>query len=118
MRISGELYFALDPSCLMAGGKLSAVYDGGWVKAWFIAYADFLIAWKPFHYDIAMGVSIGVSVTLGVDLLGDLLFLHVRARGGSALWGPPFAGTARDHVLHRFVYGQIREPGASTRPSP
>ncbi len=97
LRISGELYFALTPSCLMAGGKLSAVFDVGWLKAWFIAYADFLIGWKPFRYDIALGVSIGVSVNLGVDIGPSTISLAFTFEIGTDLhlWGPPFAGTAR-----------------------
>src|SRR5262249_18565494 len=57
-------------------------------------YADFLIAWKPFHYDIAMGVSIGVSATLGVDT-GLSLTIAFELGADLHLWGPPFAGTAR-----------------------
>lgn len=97
LRITGELYFALTPSCLMAGGKLRAVYDGGWLRAWFTAYADFLIAWKPFRYDIAMGVSIGVTATLRVDMGLFTISLSIAVELGTDLhlWGPPFAGTAR-----------------------
>jgi hypothetical protein len=81
----------------MAGGKLDAVYDKGWVKAWFIAYADFLISWKPFHYDIAIGVSIGASATVSVDLGFFTISKTFTFELGADLhvWGPPFAGTAR-----------------------
>ena len=114
LRIAGELYFALTPSCLMAGGKLSAVYDGRSVKAWFVAYADFLIAWKPFHYDIAMGVSIGVSATLSTDA-GISLTIAFELGADLHLWGPPFAGTARvkfDIVSFTVKFGdqERREP--------
>jgi hypothetical protein len=97
IRVTGELYFALTPSCLMAGGKLSAVYDGGWVKAWFIAYADFLVAWKPFHYDISIGVSLGASATVSIDLGLFSISLTVSFELGVDLhvYGPDFSGTAR-----------------------
>ena len=93
VHVSGELYFALTPSCLMAGGRLSAVFDIGWVRAWFIAYVDFFIAWKPFSYDIAIGIHIGVSVTL--ELLFFSVSLTVEIGADLHVWGPPFAGTAR-----------------------
>ena len=60
--IKGESYFALTNTCVMAGGRLEAVFDGGAVRAWFTAYADFLVAWDPFHYDIGVGVEIGASL--------------------------------------------------------
>src|SRR4030095_8270489 len=59
--IKGESYFALTSSCVMAGGRLEIAYRKGGIYASFTAYADFLIAWDPFHYD----VRIGVSVTAG-----------------------------------------------------
>jgi hypothetical protein len=93
VHVTGELYFALTPSCLMAGGRLSAVFDIGWVRAWFIAYVDFFIAWKPFSYDIAIGIHIGVSVT--VDLFFFSVSLTVEIGADLHVWGPPFAGTAR-----------------------
>lgn len=97
IRITGELYFALTPSCLMAGGKLSAVYDIGWAKAWFVAYADFIISWKPFHYDIKIGVSIGASATVSVDLGLFTISKTFTFELGADLhiWGPDFAGEAR-----------------------
>lgn len=97
IRVTGELYFALTPSCLMAGGKLSAVYDGGWVKAWFIAYADFLVAWKPFHYDIRIGVSLGASATVSIDLGLFSISMTISFELGVDLhvYGPDFSGTAR-----------------------
>ena len=97
LRITGELYFALTPSCLMAGGKLSAVYDAGWLRAWFIAYADFLVSWKPFHYDIQIGVSLGASATVSIDLGLFTISISISFELGVDLhiWGPKFAGTAR-----------------------
>ena len=50
--IKGEAYFALTNTCVMAGGRLEAAFDAGGLRAWFIAYADVLIAWDPFQYDV------------------------------------------------------------------
>ena len=88
LSITGETYFALTPSCLMAGGRLDLVFHAGPIRAWFHAYADFLIAWKPFHYDIEVGIRIGVALHLAIFTLSIELaaWLH--------LWGPPFGGIA------------------------
>ncbi|MEZ4466483.1 MAG: DUF6603 domain-containing protein [bacterium] len=57
--VKGESYFALTNSCVMAGLRFEASYDIGWLRAWFKAWADFLVSWDPFHYDISIGVSLG-----------------------------------------------------------
>ena len=88
LSITGETYFALTPSCLMAGGKLAIVFQAGPIRAWFYAYADFLIAWKPFHYDIEVGIRIGVALHLVIFTLTIELAASVH------LWGPPFGGIA------------------------
>ena len=86
LRVTAEMYFALTPSCLMAGGKMSVVYSSGAIKAWFCAYADFLLSWQPFHYTIDMGISIGVEADLG------LFSISVHLSVGLHIWGPQFAG--------------------------
>ncbi len=48
LKLSGDIYFALTPSALMAGGRLSAVYSTGPIKAWFTAEADFYLAGSRF----------------------------------------------------------------------
>jgi hypothetical protein len=95
LTIKGDAYFALVPSMVMAGTHLSAVWEDGNLSAWFNAGADFLIAWKPYHYDAQLYVDMGVSYTyhffgthhISVDVGADL---HI--------WGPEFAGTARVHL--------------------
>jgi large repetitive protein len=59
--VKGEAYFALTNSCVMAGGRLEATFQAGGLRAWFIAYADFLVAWDPFHYEFGIGISVGVA---------------------------------------------------------
>lgn len=94
LNISGEIYFALTPSAAMAGGKLSAVYTQGKLRAWFIAYADFLVSWKPFSYQARIGVSLGASYRV------DLWFIHktfsIELAADLELWGPEVQG--RLHV--------------------
>lgn len=90
--LSGEFYFALTPSAMMAGGKLSAVYSCGNLRAYFIAYADFLLQWKPFAYDIRIGIALGASYRV------DVWFIHhtftIELSADLHIWGPEFSGEA------------------------
>lgn len=88
--IIGEMYFALTPSLLMAGGKLCATYAQGDLKAWFIAYANILMNWKPFKYDVAIGVTLGASYT--VNLLFVKKTFSVELGANLHLWGPKLHG--------------------------
>jgi len=89
--ISGQAYFALTPSVLMAGGRLEAVYKSGNLKAWFIANADFYIQWAPLFYDAEISVSLGASYRV------DFLFIHhtfsIELGADLHVWGPEFSGT-------------------------
>jgi hypothetical protein len=90
--ISGELYFALTPSLMMAGGRLAAIYRDGNLRAWFIARADFLISWKPFYYDARVSISLGASYT--VDLFFVQATASIELSCDLHIWGPDFSGTA------------------------
>lgn len=94
--LKGEAYFALTPSCVMAGANLSVTYEKGNLKAWFMAWANLLIAWKPFHFLADIGVNLGVSYRL------NLLFCHktltVSIGGSLRLWGPPTGGRVEIHL--------------------
>ena len=70
----------------MAGGRLEASYDNSGIQASFVAYADFLIAWDPFHYDI----DAGVTVSAGFQHPGVLLRVRDDQR-------PGVAGRVRSH---------------------
>ena len=95
LSLRGEVYFALTPVAVMAGGFLQAEWRSGSVYAWFKAGVDFLIAWKPYHYDARAYIDIGVEVTfwffgtqrLSLDVGADL---HI--------WGPDFSGEATIHL--------------------
>jgi Family of unknown function (DUF6603) len=91
--ISGGIYFALTPSCVMAGGYLNAAWHSGNLKAWFSANADFLLSWKPFHYQADISVSLGASYRLNLGFASYTFTVHVGA--SLDLWGPPFAGVAK-----------------------
>lgn len=84
--IKGEAYFALTPREVMAGGLLEAVYDSGDVRAWFRAWANMYIKWRPFWFEVEIGISIGVSV--------DTWLGRVKIETGASLivWGPDIGG--------------------------
>jgi hypothetical protein len=90
--VQGGAYFALTPSCVMAGGSLQLSYQSGKLKAWFTAYANFLISWKPFYYDIELGVSIGASYELNLLITKTVT---VELSASVHIWGPRMRGKAR-----------------------
>ena len=100
LTIKGDAYHALTGSTLMAGGHLEVNFDAGDLKAWIKLGADFLISWKPYHYDASVYVDVGVSYTFDVNLL----FTHIRVTisvdvgADLHLWGPDFSGTAHIHL--------------------
>lgn len=112
LQLRGGAYFALTPSCLMAGGDLSATWQDGSLRAWFDASADFLIGWQPFHYEVSLHISLGASYTftlfgthtIGFEVGADL---HI--------WGPDFSGTAS---IHLFVISFSIAFGAAANPRP
>lgn len=98
--IKGDAYFALCSHTLMAGGHLELTYQSGDLKAWLKAGADFLIAWKPYHYDAHIYVTIGASYTFNLSLLFTTVTKTITAEVGADLhlWGPDFGGTATIHI--------------------
>jgi hypothetical protein len=98
--IKGEAYFALTNTAVMAGGRLEASAHLGPVRAWFTAYADFLISWDPFYYDIAIGVEIGLALDFEVCFIG-CAHVHLEITKGADLhiMGPPLHGTVHTSIL-------------------
>lgn len=93
--IKGQAYFALTGHALMAGGSLEATWQSGAVYAHFVAGADFLITWQPYHYDIELYISISAGVTVHIFGTHHLSF---DAGADLHLWGPEFAGHAHVHL--------------------
>ena len=98
--IKGEAYFALTNTAVMAGGRLEASAHLGPVRAWFIVYADFLISWDPFYYDIAIGVEVGVALDFEICFF-VCGHVHIEVSIGADLhiMGPPLHGTVTVKVL-------------------
>lgn len=90
--VKGELYFALTPGAIMAGGLLQATWTSGAFKAWFSAHADFMVAWKPYYYSASIGVTIGASYTFTVFGYQKTITADVGA--SLSIWGPDFSGIA------------------------
>ncbi|MEM9685980.1 MAG: DUF6603 domain-containing protein, partial [Bacteroidota bacterium] len=93
--IKGDAYFALCAHALMAGGHFEAVFEEGNLKAWYKVGADFLVAWKPFHYEASVYVNIGGSYTY--HFFGTH---HITVDVGADvnIWGPEFGGHATVHL--------------------
>jgi hypothetical protein len=92
LTITGDEYFALTSTCVMAGGGLSAVWDGGPVSAWFTVEVDFLLVYKPFHYYLSATCQLGASFS--IDLLFTTVTMTIHLGVGIEIWGPEFAGRA------------------------
>ncbi|KAG5765872.1 hypothetical protein H9Q72_006076 [Fusarium xylarioides] len=94
LSLSGEAYFAITPKVCMGGGRLHAAFSAGPIEAWFDAFANFLINYKPFHFTSNAGICVGVRFNI------DVLFIHthisVEIGADLSMWGPPLAG--RVHV--------------------
>ncbi|WP_206279836.1 YncE family protein [Streptomyces luteoverticillatus] len=96
LTISGGSYFALTPGAVMAGGALDVNFRSGDLHAWLKAGANMLIEWAPFHFDIGIEVSIGVSFVLDLWLVRETISVEVGA--SLRLWGPPTAGEVTVHL--------------------
>jgi hypothetical protein len=89
--VSGDAYFALTPSAVMAGGGLQVLFHSGNLQAWFTAQMDALVQWAPFHYELTISVSVGASYKL--NLLFCTKTIKVELGASLALWGPPTGGS-------------------------
>lgn len=95
IEIKGDMYFALVPSAVMAGGDLNANWHSGSLRAWFQLGADFIISWRPYFYDASLSVSMGVSYTF--HFFGRH-HISVSVGAGLHIWGPEFSGRAHVHL--------------------
>lgn len=96
LSISGGAYFALTPSCVMAGGSLNAQFHAGPLSAWFRAWADFLVQWKPFYFIAEIGIDMGIA--LKIHLLFVKVTIKIELGADLKLWGPPVGGLVHVHL--------------------
>lgn len=99
LSITGEAYFAITTKACMGGGRLHAALHAGPLEAWFDAFADFLINYKPFHFLAEISVDVGVKFNI------DVWFIHIHISvdvgADLTMWGPPLAG--RVHINLKVV---------------
>jgi len=89
VEIKGNAYFALTPNAMMAGGHYDATWSVGNLWASFSVGADFLMQWKPFHYE----GQVSVEISAGYGSLSGSIGASVE------LFGPEFSGTAHFKFL-------------------
>ncbi|HEY6927316.1 MAG TPA: DUF6603 domain-containing protein [Steroidobacteraceae bacterium] len=111
--IRGSAYFALTPSAIMAGGNLDLTYADGSLNAWFTAWANVLATWKPFSFNVQIGLSIGASYTLNLRL--TRLTVKVELGATLLLQGPPTGGTVH---IDWYIISFTIAFGASTAAPP
>lgn len=114
LSVKGSLYFALTASAIMAGGRLEANWKSGRIKAWYVAYAHFIVSWQPYFYDARIGVSIGASYSFRIFRRTRKISIQVGA--DLHIWGPKFSGTAR--VRLRIVSFTVRFGSRSQQKPP
>ncbi len=90
LNLAAEFYFALVPTGIMMGGQLNLTYENGRFKAWLRAWAEFFMQWKPFLYNISVGISLGASYRW--DFFPFFKTFKVELGANLELWGPPFGG--------------------------
>jgi hypothetical protein len=90
--ISGDAYFALTPSAVMAGAGLQVLFNSGDLSAWFKGQMDALITWAPFSYLIDISVDIGASYRMSLGWLTTTFKVDLSA--DLTIWGPPMGGQA------------------------
>jgi hypothetical protein len=112
--VKGGAYFALTPTAAMAGGSLEVLFQSGDLKAWFTAYADLMIRWKPFYFTADIGVSIGASYRLNLAFTSVTLSVELGAT--LALHGPPTGGVVHVHwtvISFSVSFGADPPPAAA-----
>lgn len=111
LSVVGQCYFALVPHMLMAGVAIHASFNSGPINAWLDAGMDFILGWKPFHYQADAYIHIGISVSIFLIFAKVKITLHVGV--DLDIWGPKFGGKAvvdLDIVSFTIHFGAKKEP--------
>ncbi|KAB8349758.1 hypothetical protein FH972_023772 [Carpinus fangiana] len=88
--IRGEAYFAITPKVCMGGGRWDVSLRLGPLEAYYSAFVDFLISFKPFYFIADGGVTVGVRYTM--DLWLVTLRISVELSATLHIEGPPIHG--------------------------
>ena len=92
LMISGEIYYAITPSAIMAGGKWDVLFQIPVLTVNVTVWADMLIYWSPFQYYIDVGICVKIDANINVAFICIHFSLEMDAE--LHIWGPPFAGEA------------------------
>ncbi|KPA88149.1 MULTISPECIES: DUF6603 domain-containing protein [Pseudomonas] len=90
--LKGECYFALLSHTLMAGFNVQATWESGPISAWFSVGVDFLLGWRPFHYEADAYIHLGASFKANLLFVTVRITIHVGVE--LSVWGPEFGGVA------------------------
>jgi large repetitive protein len=99
--VKGESYFALTATCVMAGGRLLASADFGFVWGSFDAGVDAIVRWDPLFYDVHAWVTISGGCRIHECVwtpFGDACIdirLTVSKGADLHMWGPKLRGRVR-----------------------
>jgi hypothetical protein len=92
LSIRGEMYYALTPSAIMAGGKWEVLFSSSIVKASTLIWADMVVSWAPYQYYIDIGIR--VKIEASIKILFIRIHFSFEMSAELHIWGPPFAGEA------------------------
>ena len=115
VQVSGEGYYAITPSYMMAGLSTKAIISMGSIHVNFWLSADFLIKWAPFHYDARLGA--GLSVKYSKKIWKVRVHFSFGLRAQLQVSGPEFHGWAKiKHPIINFTinFGQSSSPKAQS----
>ena len=102
----------------MAGGRLEAGYDNGGIEASFVVYADFLISWDPFHYDISAGVPVSRRLPASRICFFACVTIDVHVSIGASRAPPRAAAARRGQGRPRDLQRHGRRSAPSPAPPP
>ena len=102
--IHGEAYFAITPKVCMGGGKLSLQYISGSLQAYFDAWLDFLINYKPFSFSADIGITIKIHYTCKIFWVSTTFDVDFGA--SVDIKGPPLAGVVHVnwHIISFIIH--------------
>jgi Family of unknown function (DUF6603) len=115
IEVSGDAYFALTPSCVMAGAGLKVLFSSGDLHAWMTAHMDALVQWSPLHYEVSIAIAIGISYRL--HLLFISITINIELGADMTIWGPPTGGVVHINLsVISFTVGFGADPSDAPRP--
>ncbi|MET0391606.1 MAG: DUF6603 domain-containing protein, partial [Chitinophagaceae bacterium] len=88
--IHGEMYYALTSTAIMAGGRWEVEYNLSFLRASLTLWADMIISWAPFFYEINAGIRVRIEARIRIAFVRIYFSLEMGAE--LHIWGPPFAG--------------------------